>query len=40
VTPTINPLLCCDCGANVNCVGPIHNVCPTPCVPVTPAICP
>ena len=37
VTPI--PLLCCDC-ATEDCVPPVANVCPTPCVPVPNAVCP
>lgn len=37
-TPTNIPYLCCDCPSS-DCMEPIHNVCPTPCVPITPAVC-
>jgi hypothetical protein len=37
-TPTTIPFLCCEC-PGADCQAPIQNVCPTPCAPVTPAIC-
>ena len=38
-TVTPNPFLCCDCDT-ADCVPPVHNVCPTPCVAVPNAVCP
>lgn len=40
-TGTITPIpyLCCDC-PSADCQAPVDNVCPTPCVPITPAVCP